>query len=233
MAFGDTQQSASNSGAGVGVLTVTFVGACANSIGVAGFAHSATITWSAITASWIPISKIADGTGNMGANWYYKVMAGGETSVTACVSTVTGNMSGVFCEFIGPWAASVLDVFAHNLENISASTTSISTCPTGTTSQADELAVAFFAADNGGNVTDGRSYSNTFIEQFFSTSGARASSIIAKKILSATGAVETTFTTTDTGDEQYGAVAVFRQLVAAGGDGLTPGMLQAMTGITF
>ena len=45
---------------------------------------------------------------------------------------------------------------------------------------------------------------------------SEAAVALAKKVLSSTGAQECTFSVTDTGDEQYGAIAAFK---AAGGAG--------------
>ena len=67
------------------------------------------------------------------------------------------------------------------------------------------------AADTADSVTDGRAWSNGFTEQAFVTGGAAGPPglSVADKVLTATGTVETTFSTTDTGDQMYAQVATF------------------------
>lgn len=240
MAFGDTVQTSPTGSGTSGEASATLsAGATAGNLLI--FAVGRSTKHTDTTGNWGTPTGFTDGPqspdsqvggANIAGAVWWKIATGGETAVTTNDTNEQGNWCAVISEFAGSFAASPFDVQAEDESNIAAVDTSQSTGTTGTTAQADALAIAIFAADNGANVTDGRAYTNSFTEVAFANSGARASVIIAKKVLSATGAVESTFSTTDTGDEMYGAVMVFKQLVAAGGDGLTPGKLQAM-GIIF
>lgn len=218
MAFGDTVQTSPTGTNTSGEATATLsAGATAGNLLIFAFARSAV---TAITGDWGTIAGWTIGpsspanSGNMGAAWFWKIAAGGETVVTTASTDETGNWCAVIVEIEGPFAASPFDVSAEDESNISTPVTSQSTGTTAATAQADEFAVAFFGADNGSNVTDGRAYSNSFTEVVFANSGARAPALIAKKVLSATGTVQSTFSTTDTGDEMYGAVMTFKKLVS-------------------
>lgn len=221
MAFGDTIQSIDNNGsiAGAGALAITLTfGSTATSgnLLVADGAASGQVT-SAWTdpSGWTLGADSGTSTGNMAGAWWWKISDGTETSVviTANVGSAT-NGRAAFAEFEGPFTGSPLDVTAEDAGNISTVVTSQPSGTTGTTAQNDELAVAFFMADAASTVTDGRSYSNSFTEVIFGnavTLTNRPAAIIAKKVLSATGTQTTTFTTTDTGDEMYGAIGTWKK----------------------
>lgn len=215
MAFGDTVQTSPTGTNTSGEASATLSsGATAGNLLVFAIARSAvtaiTGDWGAITG-WTAFPQSPGNTGNLGSAAWWKIAAGGETSVTTASTDETGNWCAVVTEYEGAFAASPLDVQAEDETHISSTATTQSSGTTATTAQNDALAIAYFGADNGSNVTDGRSYSNSFTEVVFANSGARASVTVCKKVLSATGTVETTFTTTDTGDEMYGAVAVFKK----------------------
>lgn len=155
----------------------------------------------------------------MDAAWYYKIAAGGETGVTSADSADSGNQRGIVHEYEGPFDGSPLDVTAENESNVSSATTSQASGTTATTAVADALALAFFAGDSAFNLIAGRSYTNSFSEDQFAHDtdvAARAACILARRVLTATGTYSTTFSTTDTGDEMYGSIAVFKKAAAAG-----------------
>lgn len=93
--------------------------------------------------------------------------------------------------------------------------TSQSTGTTGTTTYSTGLAVAVWGADTLDNVDGTRAYTNGFSELYATLVGGYVGIIVATKTLSATGAVETTFSCTDTGDQMFGKIAVFTQAPAA------------------
>ncbi len=213
MAFGDVVGTPAEASANATGVTVTFAAATAGNLLVAGFAHANNQGSYTDPSGWTLITSVALSAGNMFARWYYKVAAGGETSVTGTGNT-SGVCRGVVAEFAGPFASTPLDVSAENEANISTAVTSEASGTTGSTSQARALAVAFFAADSAANVTDGRGYSDSFSEVHFASttaSTARPAAALARKVLAATGAQSTTFSCSDTGDEMYGAVAVFKE----------------------
>jgi len=226
MAFGDVIQTAENSVAS-GAVTVTFSSATAGNLLIFCVARSSALavgtTWGTPTG-WTALTNTPENVGNLGATWYYKIAAGGETSVTSAESTPPGNGRGVVVEFAGPFATTPLDQTAENESNLSTVVTSQASGTTGTTSQADELAVVFFGADTAINVDGSRSYNNSFSEVIFSnavTNNSRAAVAVARRVLSATGTYSCTYSCTDTGDEMYGAIATFKAQ-SGGGISVTP-----------
>lgn len=215
MAFGDVVQAVQNSVAS-GSVTVTFASAAAGNLLVFCVARSTALapaaTWGTPTG-WTMLTSTPDAVGNIGAAWYYKIAAGGETSVSSTESTPPGNGRGIVVEFAGPFAAAPLDVTAENESNLATVVTSQSSGTTPTTTQAAALAVAFFAIDSAINADGGRSYNNSFTEAIYADptlNNARAAAACARRVLSTTGAYSTTFSCVDTGDEMYGAIAVFK-----------------------
>ncbi len=229
MAFGDKIQSASTNTSGVTSITVNFSAATEGNLLIVAVGSSASQTWGTAPADWTLLTQVPDGSGNMSGIWYYKIATGGETSVTVTLSNISSTLRGALCEFEGPFADSPLDQTAENEDNISTPVTSQASGTTGTTTQADELLVAFFAADAANNVDAGRAYTNGFTEEEANfTNSGRAAAILAKLVVAATGTYSTTFSTTDTGDEMYGAIATFKKAAEAGGGSLiqaTPGLL--------
>lgn len=217
MAFGDTIQTVEGSGSGAASDTVTFSAAVSGNLLIIAVANSAAQTWGTAPTGFSVLSQVTDGSGNMSAIWYWKIAAGGETSFTIAWSNSITTWRWVGCEFEGAFAGSPLDVTAEDETNISTVVTSQASGTTGATAQNDEFAVAFFGADRADQVTDGRAYTNSFAEVVFSSTVdfvARPAIAIAKKVLSATGTQTTTFSTTDTGDEMYGAIGTWKKSVS-------------------
>lgn len=136
----------------------------------------------------------------------YKVSDGTETAVTWNFDSHT--YAAWFGEYSGVSAASAFDVSASANSGASA-VTSQSTGTTGTTGQANSFALALFASDTGTNVDVGRALTNNFTEGVFENTSTSPAILVADKILTSTGTVETTFSNTDTGDQQCGAMLVF------------------------
>lgn len=185
------------------------VTATAGNLLVAAAAVDKTATWNDPPAGW---TRIAADSSNAGVSqqYVYKVSDGTEKSVTLTPVSVSRSMSGIIAEYSN---VSVLDVSARNSQ-----ATPATTCHSGTATNTvpDALAIAFFSSDSAVNVETGRSYSNSFSEYAFTgaISAGTPGSNLVDKVLSAIGPQETTFTTTDTGDEQLGAIAVFYPAVS-------------------
>lgn len=222
MAFGDIlhiyKASAASGEVTVNITTTPAVGSLLV-FGVGRSAtHSAGGSWGTPT-NWNNILNSGINTGNMGAAWWYKIADGTETSVVTNGTNTQGNAQGFVVEFEGPFAAAPFDQVVENETNLSTAVTSQSTGTTGTTAQADELALAFFATVRFDTVDGGgtRNYTNSFTEAVATdTTAARAGGFLARKVLSATGTVECTFSVTDTGDEMYGSAATFKKQAAGG-----------------
>lgn len=230
MAFGDTVQAVQNS-ASSGNVTVTFSSATAGNLLVAVWARSNASSGFTIPSGWAAIQSAALAPGpNLAGVFLYKIAAGGETSLTTEFTADAGNVRALVAEIEGPFDGTPLDQSAEDESNLSSTDTSQPSGTTGTTAQADELALAAFTADSAGNVTDGRAYTNSFAEVIFGSTtdaAARAAVILAKRVLTATGTYSTTFSTTDTGDEMWGAIATFKKAVS-GGITVTPSIAAAV-----
>jgi hypothetical protein len=165
------------------------------------------ITFSNVPTGWTRIvSDIAVSAG-VSSQAIYKISDGTETGVTF-TATTSQSCAGVCAEYSGASYAT-LDVTSSN-SNATAST-SLSTGTTATTSQANAIAIAMFGADSAQNVDLTRSYATGYTEQIFTgtVSAGTPSAQLADKVLSATGTQSCTFSTTDTGDQLLGILAVF------------------------
>jgi hypothetical protein len=153
---------------------------------------------------WTMIGTPVDGYNSTGAV-AYKVSAGTEGSVTWIWNNPQAEAMQWLAEYSG---VNTLDVFAENDTGNSVEDF-CSTGTTGTTAIADSLAVAAWGADTYDNVDAGQAFTNSFIKRGGLLVGGYTGLIVATKDLSTTGTVQTTFSTTDTGDEMWGKVAVF------------------------
>ncbi len=158
-----------------------------------------------ITSGWSTPVVIKASTSSTLA-YSYKVSAGTETSV---VWTFTSHTNASwFGEYSGI-SGTAPDKTASANSGASAVTSQVSGT-TATTTQADALALGLFSADTGTNVETGRSLSNSFAEALFSNTSSSPSLLVSDKILTSTGTISTTFSNTDTGDQQCGAMLVFK-----------------------
>lgn len=220
MAFGDTVRTTDASGAGPTDVSFSFTAPAAGNLIVVvvgrSSTHGAGGAWD-VPSGWNKLNDSGINTGQLGGAAFWKIADGSETSFATTDTNPGGTWQVAYAEFEGPFTASPLDQAAENAANIGTVVTSQSTGTTGTTSQADELALAFFAGDRFDTLDGGgtRNYSNSFTEvKFASVTTSRPMAAIAKNILSATGTVECTYSVTDTGDEMYGVIATFKKLVA-------------------
>ena len=160
---------------------------------------------------------------------YYKVADGTETSVRLQwtngedISIRVGEYSGIV-------SVDPLDVKSFGMT--SGETSSVATGTTAATSQNDEFAIAMMGSDSGDKTNSGRSWSNGFTEVAWvhSSSGDPGLSV-AEKDLTSTGTVQTTFTTSEAGDEMVAIVATFK-LEASGGGNNTPAVAVAIADTT-
>jgi len=223
MAFGDTIHTyKGNQASGESSVTISTLPVSGNLLifgAGRSSSHGAGGAWSTGGAptGWTFIQDSGINVGNIGGALLYKISDGTETSVATSGTNPQGTSLPVVAEIEGPFEASPLDVSAEDTTHLSTVVTSQSTGTTGTTAQNDELAIAFFVGDAFQNVDGTRTYTNSFTEVVIGDgSVSRATSILAKKVLSATGTVECTFGCTDTGDEMYGAIATFKKQAAGG-----------------
>ena len=171
--------------------------------------------WGITTPTGFTLATIYDGNSISGA-LYYKISAGTEQTITfdwVSTGTAVGAWYGEFSGFTTP----TLDVSAENETNVNSPTQSVSSGTTASTTVNDTYALAFFGGEIGGNIDGGRTYTNSFTELavWQNTSTSRPGLFMASKTLVSTGTVETTYATTDTGDDIYAAVLVFRSAVTA------------------
>lgn len=96
--------------------------------------------------------------------------------------------------------------------------TSRSSNTTATTTSATALAIALFGSDSRGNTDAGGAFTNSFVNQSIDPGGASGTSgfYVAIRDLTSTGTYETTYSTSGTGDQMTGMIAVF---YLAGGGG--------------
>lgn len=232
MAFGDLVQQVATTGASGSATSPTISAATAGNLLVLSLARSgAQTTYPSVTGFTALHAVPAEGGPALAGKWWWKISAGGETGVTLADEVGAGNWRMSLAEFEGPFEASPFDVEAEDESNIAATDTVQPSGTTATTAQADALALALFVSDSAGSFDTGRSYDNSFTEQFFESatvSAARAGMAMASRVLTATGTYTTSMTTTDTGDEMWGAIAVWKKSGGGGGGGSTyPGYYSA------
>ena len=180
------------------------------------------------TTTWTQVDYRINNNMTTGA-MYYKVADGTETKVRL-QWTSSEDISIRVGEYSGVVSVDPLDVNSFGVN--SGETKTVATGTTAATAQDEELAIAMMGSDSGNNTETGNSWSNGFTQVtylFFGTSDPGLS--VAEKDLTSTGTVQTTFTTTDTGDEMVAIVATFKLEVAAGGNN-TPAVAVAIADTT-
>ena len=185
-----------------------------------------------LTASW---DKVITGLSESSSTWtqvdyrinnnmvtgamYYKVADGTETSVQLSW-TNSEDISIRVGEYSGVVSVDPLDVNSFGVN--SGETTSVATGTTAATAQNDELAIVMMGSDSGANTDTGNSWSNGFTEVLYlpGVSGDPGLSV-AEKDLTSIGTVQTTFTTTASGDEMVAIVATFKVADTTAPDAVT------------
>ena len=162
-----------------------------------------------IPAGWTRIGTDYDQT-DVSFAMAYKVAAGGETTITW--TSVTAQAATLWAAEYSGTASAPLDVNSRATSGVTAVLT-LSTGTTGATAQNNELALSFMASDTSNNTDLTRAWTNSFVEIAYNTTSgsARPGLSVAEKFLVATGTVETTFTTTDVGDQMIAAVVTFKE----------------------
>jgi hypothetical protein len=222
MAFGALVQGKQNTNSSGASATPVFdAGATAGNLIICINARSTTADALGAPSGLSLIKKSTEGGGpNMIAGWWWGIASGGETNFPfSGGSEISGNWRTGLYEFEGPFATSPLDVSGDDITNLSTVVTSQSSNSSALpeTAQADNLAICLFVAPSIMNVDGGRAYSNSFTEvDYTTTSTARAGFGIATRILNSIGVYTCTYTTTDTGDEMYGSIVIFKKLVSGG-----------------
>lgn len=209
MAFGDIIQNPSpGSGSGTSI-TVNFASgptegnllvAChmtgnANSIAPTGWSEGVTIT---------------NATESDECGIYYKIAGASEGTGVTCTSDASDEHVLIIIEIEGPWESSPVDL--AEAEARQASGTTYTCNPAGTTSQADEVAVALIYTRNDANST--MSWSDSFVDRGVGTSSYK-SAAAATKLLTATGSVTTTGTYGNS-DVAQGGMVTFKKQAAVG-----------------
>lgn len=149
---------------------------------------------------------------SVSGSMYYKVANGGETTITQ--TWTTSQRASLLClEISGLDTTSPLDVSAMTATG----NTVVKTISTGTTGQRvqdNEFAVAVNYVDTYSSASSGTAWTNGFtavITADADPAGGGEGGQVATKTLSAPqGTVETTFSTTATGDQMMAIVAVFK-----------------------
>jgi len=157
------------------------------------------------------------GGGNFSYWAFYKVAAGGETSVS--YASGGGNKSGFIAEYSGFSGGAVFDDVATDYSNLTTVVTSQGT-GTATGTGTDALAIALFGNEEGSLISAGRGYSDSFTESIADASN-RGGHFVGIKTLAATGDQSCTYSCTDTGDEMAGAILIAK---AAGGGSTVSGV---------
>lgn len=186
--------------------TLTFTAATAGNLLVAFVGHDKNATGASVTSGWTLVDFENASTQTSGA-LAYKIAAGGETSVTFTVTT-SRKWVGWVGEFAGLGAVEV----AASANSGATSVTSQTSGTTSTTTTATATALAFFSSDSKGNTDAGISFTNSFTLESTDPGGidtGNAGVYVARKELTTTGTQETTFSSTGSGDQMIGMIAVF------------------------
>ena len=211
MSFGDITQSGTNTVQSASSIAVTLgstptegnlLVAChftghANSIAPSGFSEAVALTDTPNT--------------DQGAI-YYKVAGSGESTTITATSGGSNEQTLTVLEIEGPWNASPLDVTASAGPS---STSTRDTGTTGTTAQADEVAVAMVTWRHSDQDTT-TTWSDSFVEQSENVRTNYKGHSTATKLLTSTGTVTTTATMSNT-LTSMGGVALFKKQAAGGG----------------
>jgi len=162
---------------------------------------------------YTPVFKFYTPTGNFGGGLFYKIAAGGESSITFDW-TDAGRPSAALLEYSGNAVTDILDgsiETSANLNTVVTSRGSGSLTPT----QNDGLAVAFFAPRTASEWIDGETYTNGYIEQSKHGNFARGGCIIADLPYSNLTPKSTIASTLDIGSECYSCSALFKADITA------------------
>ena len=155
--------------------------------------------------------------------WYYKISVGNEQTISAIWdASINGVMRYVEYE----WDGSTPSVTKNeNTDNISSNTNSQ---PSGaaTPTDATNICMAMHATDGNSDSFVGQAVDGSWIEDFafLNNDAQQAEGKLSRLVNAALSSQEATHTDTDTGDQMYGAIAIFNigGGETASGDGAVP-----------
>jgi hypothetical protein len=148
---------------------------------------------------------------------YWKIAGAAEsTTVTFNANDPGSDPACMLLEVQGSWESSPVD---QTDTNTVASASTYTAGPTGTTSQADEFAVAMFLMRSGGGAIVTSAPSNSYINQTgdYNMAGSETAMgwLIATKVLTATAA-QSSAITVSTSQDGTQAIATFKKAADAG-----------------
>lgn len=166
----------------------------------------------AITVSgWTTLHQ-GSGTSFAHQSWVgYKISDGTETAVTPTFQTSSSNTDTCisYMEVSGFTGTPTLDASSEDASNIDTNVTAQST-GSATATQANGIAVAFVSAFSSDLWATSQSWSNSFVSRADGGNNFNYPGVWSATLeYASTGAKTTTNTTTDTGDQAYGAIALF------------------------
>lgn len=218
MAQGDLVGTPEQATGASGEAAITFAGSP-----TAGHALKITVARSAIHPSggawstpsgWTRVQDSGvDNAGNVAGAIWIKMADGTETAFATTDTSEAGNWRLLYEVYEGPFETLLVDVSAENNASLATVVTSLSTGTTAAPSQANGLVLASWCFDAAVNVDGTRGYTNSFNESDFasaSVSTARAGIAAARKVVSAGGTQECTFSCSDTGDEGWGGIVFLK-----------------------
>lgn len=153
----------------------------------------------------------ATNSGAFSAEWWWAEVTGaliGETDFLISISSSISGYAQVIEYDSTDLDLSAIDTSNEDVSNISTIVTSQGTGSASNTT-ADALALAFFGADIIGNIDTGRSVAGYDEDWGGLTATSRGGGALYSTVLSSTGSQNATYTTTDTGSQMYGSIAIF------------------------
>lgn len=222
MAFGDIIQRAEGSNNGVSSIAATFSGTpVSGNLIVAVHMTGATNSsgCSSSSGSYASALALTNATESDEAEIYYRIAGASEATEVTATSSASDENAILLIEIEGPFEASPVDLAEAEARTAGAASYALAT--SGTTSQADEVAVAAVYTRDAANNGAGMTWSDSFVkDDLLSDAVTSAKSIhCATKLLTATGTVSTTLTyaINATG---VGGIVTFKQLGAGGGSSI-------------
>ena len=153
-----------------------------------------------------------------GNSIFSKLAGSGESTTVSATLASAQEWTVILAEFEGPFDAVPLDKTVSNAEGDV--DTDGSTGTTAATAQADELLVATWVTQDGDPVLETPAVSNSFtLHEADSVGGAlgNVGGFLASRVVTATGAFESTLTWSTTGSRCVGAMATYKKGAGGGG----------------
>ena len=212
MAFGDLIQEKANDGSGA-TLAVTLDSTPTEGNLLVCCHYSSKQTASG-PSGWTTSVFIANDANSDDLNMTHKI-AGASESTTVTVDNGSSGQAWMYVvEFEGPWDATPLDKTATDGPQTSDSTPTVG--PTATTAQDDELLVAFVGGED---ISPAGSWTDSFTEihDTGNLGGAKKEGAVASRLVTSTGAYQTTVTVDGGFYDTCFALATYKQGSGGGG----------------